>query len=154
MIFLNSCSTGADDEETSKQFLEVLNEAEISSKLKKAVCIKVQNGTQPCNQFSQLYPVILVPSIYFIDSQSGTNIETTGGTVEKEKIISSVDKAFEGRQLDVPAATIADRYFQSTIHNFRHKLCTFFGNILCKDSYHRNLIGPTFSEQRLHYSKT
>jgi len=99
---------GADDEETSKQFLEVLNEAEISSKLKKAVCIKVQNGTQPCNQFSQLYPVILVPSIYFIDSQSGTNIETTGGTVEKEKIINSVDKAFEGRQLDVPAATIAD----------------------------------------------
>ena len=72
------CSfTGADDDETSKKFLEVLNDEEISSKLHKpnAVCIKVQNGTQSCSQFSQIYPVVLLPSIYFIDSQSGVNIE-------------------------------------------------------------------------------
>merc|ERR1712203_455006 len=93
---------GADDDETSKKFLEVLNEADISSKLKKAnaVSIKIQNGTESCTQFSQIYPVILVPSIYFIDSQSGTNIETTGGTLEKEKIIESINKALEGQEKD------------------------------------------------------
>merc|ERR1711971_1265819 len=93
---------GTDDDETSKKFLEVLNEADISSKLKKAnaVSIKIQNGTESCTQFSQIYPVILVPSIYFIDSQSGTNIETTGGTVDKEKLIESIDKALEAHEKD------------------------------------------------------
>ena len=92
--------TGSDDEETSKKFLEVLNDSEISSKLKKpnAISIKVQNGSQSCTQFSQIYPVILVPSIYFIDSQSGVNIETTGGAVDKEKLIESIDKALEGHE--------------------------------------------------------
>ena len=92
--------TGSDDEETSKKFLEVLNDTEISSKLKKpnAISIKVQNGSQSCTQFSQIYPVILVPSIYFIDSQSGVNIETTGGAVDKEKLIESIDKALEGQE--------------------------------------------------------
>jgi len=102
---------GADDEETSKNFLEVLNDAEISTKLKKpnAICIKVQNGSQSCTQFSQIYPVILIPSIYFIDSQSGVNIETTGGTVEKEKIIESINKALEGQEKDTASATgVAD----------------------------------------------
>jgi len=91
---------GSDDEETSKKFLEVLNDTEISSKLKKpnAISIKVQNGSQSCTQFSQIYPVILVPSIYFIDSQSGVNIETTGGAVDKEKLIESIDKALEGQE--------------------------------------------------------
>ena len=46
-----------------------------------------------CNQFSAIYPVILVPSIYFIDSQSGVNIETTGGVVTKEKLMESLNKA-------------------------------------------------------------
>merc|ERR1712083_918198 len=102
---------GADDEETSKNFLEVLNDAEISTKLKKpnAICIKVQNGSQSCTQFSQIYPVILIPSIYFIDSQSGVNIETTGGTVDKEKIIESINKALEGQEKDTASATgVAD----------------------------------------------
>jgi len=102
---------GADDEETSKKFLEVLNEVEISSKLKKpnAICIKVQNGGQSCTQFSQIYPVILVPSIYFIDSQSGVNVETTGGSVDKEKILQSIDKALEGQQKDTASAVgVAD----------------------------------------------
>ena len=46
-----------------------------------------------CKQFSAIYPVILVPSIYFIDSQSGVNIETTGGAVTKEKLLESLNKA-------------------------------------------------------------
>merc|ERR1712172_466567 len=100
---------GADDDETSKKFLEVLNEADISSKLKKAnaVSIKIQNGTESCTQFSQIYPVILVPSIYFIDSQSGTNIETTGGSAEKDKLMQSIEKALKDQSINT-AAAVAD----------------------------------------------
>jgi len=101
---------GADvEDEISLKFLEVLNEADISSKLKKAnaVCIKIQNGTESCTQFSQIYPVILVPSIYFIDSQSGTNIETTGGSAEKDKLLQSIEKALKDQPINT-AAAVAD----------------------------------------------
>ena len=76
--------------------------------MKKAVCIKVQNGTQPCNQFSALYPVILVPSIYFINSQNGQNIETTGGQADKDKVVTSIDKAFKGFESEPAAQTSAE----------------------------------------------
>merc|ERR1712203_675274 len=102
---------GADDDKTSKKFLEVLNEADISSKLKKAnaVSIKIQNGTESCTQFSQIYPVILVPSIYFIDSQSGTNIETTWGSAEKDKLMQSIEKALKDQSINSnTAAAVAD----------------------------------------------
>ena len=69
----------------------------------------MQNGGQSCTQFSQIYPVILVPSIYFIDSQSGVNVETTGGSVDKEKILQSIDKALEGQEKNTASAVgVAD----------------------------------------------
>ena len=40
--------------------------------------------------------MILVPSIYFIDSQSGVNIETTGGGVTKENLLKSLQTAMKG----------------------------------------------------------
>lgn len=46
-------------------------------------------------QFSQLYPVVLVPSIYFIDSSSGVDIEVTGGQISKEKLLESIGSATE-----------------------------------------------------------
>lgn len=86
--------TGASDDAASSAFLELLSDEEISSYLGKAVCIKVENGSQTCSQFSQLYPVVLVPSIYFIDSQTAVNIETTGGNLDKDKLMTSIHKAF------------------------------------------------------------
>ena len=43
--------------------------------------------------------------MYFINSQDGKNIETTGGSVTKEKIIESINKAFEGVKI-VPASPV------------------------------------------------
>ena len=83
--------SGNNEDEASNQFLSLLNE--VSGELENAVCIKVENGSVSCKQFSAIYPVILVPSIYFIDSQSGVNIETTGGAVTKEKLLESLNKA-------------------------------------------------------------
>jgi len=95
------------DDAVSQKFLETIDDPEINSKLQKpnAICIKLQNSTQACNQFSALYPVILVPSMYFINSQDGKNIETTGGSVTKENIIESINKAFEGVKI-VPASPV------------------------------------------------
>ena len=95
------------DDADSQKFLEIIDDPDISSKLQKpnAICIKLQNSTQACNQFSALYPVILVPSMYFVNSQDGKNIETTGGSVTKENIIESINKAFEGVKI-VPSSSV------------------------------------------------
>merc|ERR1719186_53570 len=45
-------------------------------------------------QFSSIYPVILVPSVYFIDSSTGVDLEITGGIVTKESLMASIRKAF------------------------------------------------------------
>ena len=41
----------------------------------------------------------MVPAIYFINSENGTNVETTGGDIDKAKILASIDKAFEGKSV-------------------------------------------------------
>jgi hypothetical protein len=66
----------------------------------------VQSGTQACTQFSQFYPVVLVPSIYFIESESGVDIEVTGGSIDKTRLLASIEKALTGRgqQPSSPAA--------------------------------------------------
>ena len=51
-----------------------------------------------------------MPSIYFIDSQSGTNIETTGGSAEKDKLMQSIEKALKDQSINSnTAAAVADR---------------------------------------------
>ena len=49
-----------------------------------------------------------MPSIYFIDSQSGTNIETTGGSAEKDKLMQSIEKALKDQSINT-ASAVADR---------------------------------------------
>ena len=92
---------GDENDEVSKKFLQNIEDQEISSRLQKpqAICIKLQAASQSFKQFSQIYPVILVPAIYFINSENGTNVETTGGDIDKAKILASIDKAFEGKSV-------------------------------------------------------
>ncbi|CAG2162954.1 unnamed protein product [Oppiella nova] len=59
------------------------------------VAIKLEAQSDNCKLFSQIYPVIVIPSTYFIDS-NGVAIEIIGGSVEDqnvllEKINKSID---------------------------------------------------------------
>ena len=46
--------------------------------------------------------------MYFINSQDGKNIETTGGSVTKENIIESINKAFEGVKVAPPSSVVSE----------------------------------------------
>jgi len=76
------------------------------SALSSMVCISVENGTNTCLQFSSIYPVILVPSVYFIDSSTGVDLEITGGIVTKESLLGSINKALDkvGEAVDIAQA--------------------------------------------------
>jgi len=101
---------GKSDEETTIKLSEILEDSEVVSALKSMVCISVENGTNTCLQFSSIYPVILVPSVYFIDSSTGVDLEITGGIVTKESLMASISKAHDkvGEAADfVQAAPVA-----------------------------------------------
>ena len=59
-------SAGKSDEDPTIKLTEILEDPEVVSALTGMVCISVENGTNTCMQFSSIYPVILVPSVYFI----------------------------------------------------------------------------------------
>lgn len=83
---------GPSSDEATVKLDSVLDDEEIISKFQSMVCIRLENGTPTCSQFSAIYPVILVPSVYFIDSSTGVDIEITGGIITKESLLESFSK--------------------------------------------------------------
>jgi len=98
---------GKSDEDPTKELDKILEDSEVVAALNNMVCISVENGTNTCLQFSSIYPVILVPSVYFIDSNTGVDLEITGGIVTKETLMSSINKALSkvGEAIDTVQAT-------------------------------------------------
>jgi hypothetical protein len=52
-----------------------------------------------------------VPSIYFIDSSTGVDLEVTGGEVTKEKLLESIEKATT--KMQVLKLEFAKSYYRS-----------------------------------------
>ena len=102
----NHCKEGKDDDtnvafisgpssESSCPLLPLLNDPSVMSALSPhpVVAIKLEQGTPIAKQFSAIYPIVLVPSVYFIDSVDGVNMEITGGEdVDMERVINSARK--------------------------------------------------------------
>jgi hypothetical protein len=93
------------DDENSNLFLDLMNDTEVTSLLSPDNCValKLKHESEGYKQFNDLYPVILVPSVYFIDSSNGVDVEVTGGLqVTKDRLIQSIKKAFASAKI-VPA---------------------------------------------------
>ncbi|XP_068222798.1 UBX domain-containing protein 4-like isoform X2 [Palaemon carinicauda] len=87
-----------DSSDASKTTDESLAQKELASRLssKKFVAIKLENGTEPANQFSQIYPVVVLPSLYFISGSTGMPLEILGGAVTNEKLKEKLDQLTNG----------------------------------------------------------
>jgi len=90
-VFVKSPPEAA-QEETQSLDAALLDE-EVVSQLSNMVCIEVNAGSTTCAQFSAIYPVMVVPSVYFIDSTTGVDLEITGGLVTKDSLLASVARA-------------------------------------------------------------
>jgi len=89
---------GEDECEGSRKLLDLLSNSECALAKKfgeSCVAIKIKNGSESFKQFSQIYPVLLVPSLYFIDSASGVDLEVTAVNAEVtlDRLMASLDKA-------------------------------------------------------------
>lgn len=84
------------NDELSKSMGTTYEDATVSSKLQgsKCVAIKLQAGSEPCQQFSQIYPVVVVPSSFFIGC-NGIPLEVIAGSVEPPELLNRIEKLFQ-----------------------------------------------------------
>ncbi|XP_077563904.1 UBX domain-containing protein 4-like [Haemaphysalis longicornis] len=82
-------------DELSKSMGNTYEDAVVSSKLHSSQCvaIKLQAGSEPCQQFSQIYPVVVVPSSFFIGC-NGIPLEVIAGSLEPAELLNRIDKLF------------------------------------------------------------
>ncbi len=63
------------------------------------------SGDELCRQFSAVYPVVVVPALYLIDSSDGVAVEVAAGNKTAKQLAESVKKAVESvRQKKVQIA--------------------------------------------------
>jgi len=84
------------DNEESKRMIETWNDEEVAKFCapNNCVAIKIRAGSSECNQFSQCYPVLYIPSTYLIN-QSGIPTDIIPGYLEAVKFISKLSTTFK-----------------------------------------------------------
>ncbi|KAK2718464.1 hypothetical protein QYM36_005701, partial [Artemia franciscana] len=95
---------GTDGDAKTEEFTSLLNSEEMTSILDTENFVKIQLtlDTPECSQFSQIYPVILVPSMYFIDQQ-GSPVEVIGGHIGLEQLRDRILKLISKPEEVVPS---------------------------------------------------
>ena len=58
--------TGPSEDKATVELNKVLEDKEIVSRFATMVCLRLESGSPACSQFAAIYPVITVPSVYFI----------------------------------------------------------------------------------------
>ncbi|XP_028292748.1 UBX domain-containing protein 4 [Gouania willdenowi] len=95
------------DDEQSVQLLSSWEDARVSAAAQSScVAIKVDTKSDTCLQFSQIYPVVCVPSSFFI-GESGIPLEVIAGSVSPEELMKRIQHvnqmhAAENRTVSVP----------------------------------------------------
>ena len=93
---------GEENDENSNNFMDLMDDSSVAGLLTKDTCvaIKLKHESEGCKQFNALYPVVLIPSIYFIDSSNGIDVEVTGGAqITKERLLQSIHKAMAAAKI-------------------------------------------------------
>uniref|UniRef100_A0A8C8FHA0 UBX domain-containing protein 4 n=1 Tax=Oncorhynchus tshawytscha TaxID=74940 RepID=A0A8C8FHA0_ONCTS len=88
------------DDEVSAQMMSSWEDdgvAEVSHKC--CVAIKVDAKSETCSQFSQIYPVVCIPSSFFI-GENGIPLEVVAGSVSAEELMKRIDKVKQVKNTD------------------------------------------------------
>lgn len=87
-----------DSSEASKTTDEVLSHQDVVQEMDggRFVAIKLENGTEDAKQFSQIYPLVLVPSLFFISGETGVPLEVLGGPLTLDNLKQKINKLIAG----------------------------------------------------------
>ncbi|KAM4698562.1 UBX domain-containing protein 4 [Rhinophrynus dorsalis] len=82
----------AGEDEQSTQMTESWGNEEVARAASEGfVAIKVDSKSETCLQFSQIYPVVCVPSSFFI-GENGIPLEVIAGSISAEELVAKISK--------------------------------------------------------------
>uniref|UniRef100_UPI003AACF426 UBX domain-containing protein 4 n=1 Tax=Centroberyx gerrardi TaxID=166262 RepID=UPI003AACF426 len=79
------------EDEQSAQLMSSWEDDKVSEAARNCVAIKVDAKSETCVQFSQIYPVVCIPSSFFI-GENGIPLEVIAGSVSAEELMKRIDK--------------------------------------------------------------
>ncbi|CAB1346991.1 unnamed protein product [Coregonus sp. 'balchen'] len=80
------------DDEVSAQMMSSWDDDRVSEASHNCcVAIKADANSETCTQFSQIYPVVCIPSSFFI-GENGIPLEVVAGSVSAEELMKRIDK--------------------------------------------------------------
>ncbi|XP_075037052.1 UBX domain-containing protein 4 [Mixophyes fleayi] len=98
----------AGDDEPSKHMEESwMNDGVVQTASGGFVAIRIDSQSETCLQFSQIYPVVCVPSSFFI-GENGIPLEVIAGSISAEELIAKITKVKQmhtGRNDSLPEDT-------------------------------------------------
>ncbi|XP_048339790.1 UBX domain-containing protein 4 isoform X2 [Sphaerodactylus townsendi] len=83
-----------DDEQSTEMAASWEDEKVTEAAADGFVAIKIDTQSESCLQFSQIYPVVCVPSSFFI-GENGIPLEVIAGSVSAEELITRINKVKE-----------------------------------------------------------
>lgn len=95
-----------DATEDSVKMTSVLDEAVVSEVVTpdNVVALKLESGSESFHQFSVFYPVLILPSVYFI-GDNGTPLEVVGGYQTVEPFLERTRNAFKMHEAGAPTSS-------------------------------------------------
>ncbi|XP_072253905.1 UBX domain-containing protein 4 isoform X2 [Leuresthes tenuis] len=94
----------AGEDEQSAQLMSSWEDDRVSEAAQKCcVAIKLDANSDACVQFSQIYPVVCIPSSFFI-GDSGIPLEVIAGSVSPEELIKRINKVNELQKIGSASA--------------------------------------------------
>ncbi|GAB1600082.1 UBX domain-containing protein 4-like [Argonauta hians] len=91
------------EDELSQKMDETLAHETVSNLCKDFVAVKIKSPSDICKQFSQIYPVVVVPSIFFI-GLNGQPLEITPGSLDPEDLTKKVNEVIKTHESQVSRA--------------------------------------------------
>lgn len=84
------------DDDLSRQMNTSYDDQSVAQRLEDNECIavKIQANSEACKQFSQIYPVVIIPSSFFIGN-NGIPLEVIAGNLSPEQFLSKIDNVIE-----------------------------------------------------------
>ncbi|XP_006834641.1 PREDICTED: UBX domain-containing protein 4 [Chrysochloris asiatica] len=78
------------------------------------VAIKIDTKSEACVQFSQIYPVVCVPSSFFI-GDSGIPLEVIAGSVSADELVTRIHKVQQMHSVKVESSVANGRQSESSV---------------------------------------
>ncbi|KAM5279843.1 UBX domain-containing protein 4 [Ctenodactylus gundi] len=103
-----------DDEQSTQMAASWEDEKVTEASSNSFVAIKIDTKSEACLQFSQIYPVVCVPSSFFI-GDSGIPLEVIAGSVSADELVTRIHKVRQMHSLKGETSVTNDSQSESSV---------------------------------------